>query len=34
MRDGKNMAIWLLCMAIIYMLIWSLEIVLHVPDLN
>ena len=33
MNDGRNMFIWLLAMAIIFILIAVLETVLHVPDI-
>ena len=33
MNDGKNMIIWVLVMAAIFILIAVLETVLHVPDI-
>ena len=33
MNDGRNMFIWLLVMAMIFILIAVLETVLHVPDI-
>ena len=33
MNDGKNMIIWVLAMAAIFILIAVLETVLHVPDI-
>jgi len=33
MNDGRNMFIWLLVMAMIFVLIAVLETVLHVPDI-
>ena len=33
MNDGKNMIIWVLAMATIFILIAVLETVLHVPDI-
>jgi hypothetical protein len=33
MNDGRNMFIWLLAMAMIFVLIAVLETVLHVPDI-
>ena len=33
MNDGRNMFIWLLAMATIFILIAVLETVLHVPDI-
>ena len=33
MNDGRNMFIWLLAMAIIFVLLAVLETVLHVPDI-
>jgi len=33
MNDGRNMFIWLLAMAMIFILIAVLETVLHVPDI-
>lgn len=33
MNDGKNMIIWVLVMATIFILIAVLETVLHVPDI-
>ena len=33
MNDGRNMFIWLLAMAIIFVLLAVLETVLHVPEI-
>ena len=33
MNDGRNMFIWIMAMAMIFMLIAVLETVLHVPDI-